>query len=68
MHSKIHAQKKTSTEDEVSRAAKMSLPKYMEFLVCQFNPENNASIKSMADMDGVVDQQERVINVITSPV
>jgi len=60
------AQMKTAAEEEAYGAANMTAGKRVKFLVCLSDAEIEATTRSIADADRVVDQLEREIHGITS--
>jgi len=60
------AQMKTDAEEQAYGAANMTTDKRVQFQVCLFDAEIEATTWSIADMDRVVNQLEREIYGITS--
>jgi len=59
-------QMKTAAEEEVYGVANMTADKRVEFQVCLFSAETEATTWSIADMDYIANQLEREIYGITS--
>jgi len=57
---------KTAAEEEVYGVANMTADKRVEFQVCLFSAETEATTWSIADMDYIENQLEREIYGITS--
>ena len=64
--SKELALKKTAAEDEAYRAANMTADKWLQFRICLFDAETEATTWTLADMERVTNQLERQIYAITS--